>query len=293
MISAVVLSHNDCLNIERTLQSLIWCDEIIVVDDFSSDKTLETVHKVCKDIKFVPYKVFQRTLNDDFSAQRNFGLAKATGEWVLFVDSDEVVSKNLANEIKQVTSTSSSRVPPLTRDVAISPDCGACPERNEGSTSPRNDKLNGYYIKRQDFLFGKWLRYGETAGTKLLRLAKKDAGTWVRPVHEVWNIKGPTGVLKHPLLHFPHPNVAQFLSKINHYSTLNAQYFYKTNAPSHAWQILVYPKAKFFLNYIIRLGFLDGTQGFIFAILMSFHSFLTRGKLWLLHHKQEKISTGI
>lgn len=264
MISAVVLSHNDCLNIKRTLQSLIWCDEIVVIDDFSTDATADIAKKHGA-------TVYQRHLTNDFSAQRNFGLTKAKYEWVLYVDSDEVVSKNLADEIQSV-------VPGVTRN----------PFSFLSDSGPEAGMTNavGYYIKRNDFLFGKWLRYGETAGTKLLRLAKKDAGVWIRPVHEVWNIQGPTGILKNPLLHYPHPNVAQFLDEINHYSTLNAQYLYKTKSPSHAWQILVYPKAKFFLNYIIRLGFLDGIQGLVFALLMSFHSYLTRGKLWLLQHKR-------
>ncbi len=252
MLSAIVLTHNDESTILQTIASLHFCDEVIHVDDYSSDATVDIAKKYGA-------KVYTRQLHDDFSEQRNFGLTKANGEWILFVDSDEVVTPQLAQEIKHVVEISNLR-----SQIAT----------------------NGYFIKRNDFLFGKWLRYGETRDMKLLRLAKKDAGKWIRPVHEVWDIHGPTSILKNPLLHYPHPNVAQFLSEINQYSTLNAQYIYKTNTPSHAWQILVYPTAKFFLNYVIRLGCLDGTQGFIFALLMSFHSFLTRGKLWLLQHKR-------
>lgn len=262
MVSVIVLTHNNEETLERTLQSVSWCDEIVIVDDFSTDQTVEIVHKVCKVLPLVTCKIFQRKVHDNFAEQRNFGLNKAVGKWVLFVDSDEVVTPQLAQEVKQVV-----EIPNLKFQIPI----------------------NGYYLKRRDFLFGKWLRYGETGSVKLLRLAKKGAGEWVRPVHEIWDIKGQTETLQSPLLHFPHPNVAQFLADINHYSTLNAQYLYKTNTPSHTWQILVYPKAKFLLNYVIRLGFLDGIQGLILSLLMSFHSFLTRGKLWLLRHKQKKI----
>ncbi len=252
MISAAILTHNDASTINRTLESVRWCDEVIIIDDFSTDETVDIAKKAGA-------KIYARQLHDDFAEQRNFGLSKANGEWALFVDSDEVVTPQLAQEIKQVV-----EIP------------------NPKSQIP----INGYYIKRNDFMFGKWLRYGETGNVSLLRLAKKDAGKWTRPVHEVWDIKGQTDTLKSPLLHSSHPNVAQFLSEINYYSTINANYLFKTHTPSLAWKIVVYPTAKFIHNFIFRFGFLDGMQGLILAILMSFHSFLTRGKLWLLHHKR-------
>lgn len=242
MISAVVLSHNDASTIEETLKSLSWADEIIVVDDNSTDETREHA-------KQLGAKVFLRALGGDFASQRNFGLTKARGEWVLFVDSDEVVSPALAQEVK---------------------------------TRTKDPGIAGYYIARKDILWGKTLAHGEVGGIRLLRLAKKDAGRWVRPVHEVWEIVGKTGELTHPLLHSPHPDVAQFLSHIDRYSTINANYFYAQHKHTQPWQIVVYPVAKFFLNYVWRLGFLDGMQGAIVAIMMSFHSFLTRAKLYQL-----------
>lgn len=242
MISAVVLSHNDVSTIGETLKSLSWADEIIIVDDNSTDETALRAKKVGA-------KVFLRALGGDFASQRNFGLTKARGEWVLFVDSDEVVSPALAHEVK---------------------------------TRTKDPGIAGYYIARRDILWGKTLAHGEVGGIRLLRLAKKDAGRWVRPVHEVWEIAGKTGELTHPLLHSPHPDVAQFLSHIDRYSTINANYFYAQHKHTQPWQIVVYPVAKFFLNYVWRLGFLDGMQGAIVAIMMSFHSFLTRAKLYQL-----------
>ncbi len=243
MLSAVVLTHNDEVILERSLKSLLWCDEIVVVDDFSQDNTV----KVAQRFKA---KLFQRHLARDFAAQRNFALEKARGEWVFFVDSDEVVTSGLANEIKQTL-----RAP---------------------------GKVAGFFIKRRDFIFGQWLKYGETGKTVLLRLAKKASGEWKRPVHEVWEIRGETAQLKEPLLHYPHPNVAQFIEEINYYSTLNADFLHHQGVKVSWWQIVVYPVAKFWLDYIWYLGFLDGTAGAVVAILMSFHSFLTRAKLYSL-----------
>lgn len=242
MISAVVLTHNDEVILSRTLESLKWCDEILVIDDHSQDKTREIAKKYTS-------KIYTHALENDFAKQRNFGLSKAKGEWIFFVDSDEVVSSELASEIKETVKSG-----------------------------------DGYYVKRNDFLFGKWLKHGETGSVKLLRLAKKDRGIWVRPVHEVWNITGVIGTLTNPLLHYPHPNVAQFIEEINQYSTINAQYLFDKNIRVHWWHIVAYPKLKFLKNYFWHLGFLDGTAGAVVTIMMSLHSFLTRAKLWLLWH---------
>jgi glycosyltransferase involved in cell wall biosynthesis len=244
MLSAVVLSHNDEQTIEKTLLSLSFCGEIIVVDDASTDKTVTLAKKHHA-------TVYTRSLKEDFAAQRNFGLSKAKGEWVLFVDSDEVVSSLLAQEI-------------VAKTQVYTPD------------------VYGYMVKRTDSIFGKELRYGETAHVRLLRLARKSAGRWVRPVHEVWDVKGEIGELTHPLVHYPHPTVAAFIEDINWYSTMNAKHFYDTGVRSNVWQVMVYPVAKFFVNYVLKLGFLDGMQGAIMAWMMSLHSFLTRAKLYML-----------
>lgn len=248
MVSAIVLAANSEDSIARALDSLEWCKEVIVVDDFSTDKTVEIAKKR-------KAKVYERHLVDDFASQRNYGLEKAAGEWVLFIDSDEVVSKKLADEI--------------TKSLEI--DCV------------------GFYIPRQDYLFGKRILFGETSKVKLLRLAKKDAGRWERPVHEVWKVKGLTGELTEQIDHFPHPNVAQFIREINRYSTLNAKYLHGQNVRVTWWHILGYPVAKFFVDYVWYQGFRDGTPGAVIAIVMSMHSFLTRAKLWFLWHKREKI----
>lgn len=237
-LSAVVLTHNDEAIIARCLKSLSWCDEVIVVDDESNDETVAVAKKFGA-------KVYTRPLGDDFAAQRNFGLSKAKGDWVLFVDSDEVTSDELAKEIQNLSL----------------------------------DK-NGYAVRRNDFWGGRWLARGETANVKLLRLANKTAGKWEQPVHEVWSVRGSVGEFVHPLLHYPHQEVAQFLNEINRYSTLYANYLRAHGVKEPVWAIVGKPLGKFFVNYVWRLGFLDGTAGLVVALMMSFHSFLVRAKLW-------------
>lgn len=244
MISAVVLTQNDASHIAKALKSLSWCDEIVVIDDNSQDETPAIAQKHAA-------VVYTHALAGDFASQRNFGLEKAKGDWVLFVDSDEVVSPKLAEEIQ---------------------------------SHIKDSDVVGYFVKRTDILWGRELRYGETSKVRLLRLSRKNAGVWTRPVHEVWNVQGDVDEMVHPLLHSPHPDVAQFLADIDRYSTINANFLYAQGKRSSAWQIVAYPTAKFFVNYIGRMGFLDGMPGAIVAVMMSLHSFLTRAKLYLLRH---------
>ena len=129
---------------------------------------------------------------------------------------------------------------------------------------------------------GKWLKHGETASVKFLRLAKKDAGKWERPIHEVWNVKGKVGELRNFIIHDREMTIGQFLERINSYSSLRARELYQKKVKTNALLIMVYPIGKFMQNYFLRLGFLDGKPGFVMAAMMSIHSFLVRAKLYLL-----------
>jgi len=247
MISVVILAKNEEKNIKDCLASVLWCDEIVVIDDHSTDKTVELA-------KQAGAVVYFHDLAGDFSQQRNFGLEKARGDWVLFLDADERVSEVLKNEIQQTIAS-------------------------------RRNRYNGYRIKRTDYMWGKELKHGETGGISLLRLGRKGSGTWKGSVHETWDISGHVGELKEVLIHYPHQSIREFLAEINFYTDLRAQELYRQKVKSTWVIILLYTKGKFFQNYFLRLGVLDGVPGIISAIMMSFHAFLVRGKLWLLWQK--------
>ncbi len=189
----------------------------------------------------------------DFASARNLELAKAKTKWVLFLDSDETMSHELEKEIESAIQA---------------------------------DQFDAYLIPRLDTFLGRELRHGEPGHTRLIRLAKADFGRWVRPVHEVWQGRGRVGHLKAPILHHSHTTIASFLDKINNYSSLDAKYRYQSGVHSNLFKIGIYPFAKFVWNYIFLLGFLDGVPGIIMAIMMSFHSYLTWTKLYLLWHKK-------
>lgn len=115
-------------------------------------------------------------------------------------------------------------------------------------------------------------------------MGKKKKGIWKGKVHEEWNIEGSIGQLEQPIEHYPHPTISEFIHDINQYSTFVAQERFNSETVSW-WQILVYPGGKFIQNYIIRQGFRDGVPGTIMALLMSLHSFLVRGKLYLYYKR--------
>lgn len=246
MITGVVLTKNEEKNIVDCLESLNFCNEIIVVDDYSEDRTEEIASRYNA-------RVIKSNLGNDFSRQRNIGLINAKNEWVLFVDADERVSKVLAKEIEYVT---------------------------------EENKFDGFFIKRLDKIWGKVLKHGETGSIKFIRLARKNFGRWNGKVHEKWKITGKVGTLSNPLLHYPHQSVGEFIREINYYSDIRAKELYSQRVTVAWYDVLFHPKFKFFLNYVFKLGFLDGIQGLLFAILMSFHSFLVRSKLWVLNQKK-------
>lgn len=250
MLSVVVLTKNEEENIRGCLETVSFADEVLVIDAHSTDKTVTIAQNLGA-------KVIQHEIMDDFAAVRNFALSKAQGDWVLFVDADEKVTAELANEITSVATT--PRLP-----------------------------YTGYFIRRLDYAFGKLLHYGETGQVWLLRLAKKDAGKWQRRVHEEWKISGSLGQLENPLWHYSHPDVEGFIEKINRYSTLDAQEFFEQGRRESLLRIFINPLGKFLQNYLIKQGFRDGVEGFIFAAIMSIHSFLTRTKLWLLWKNHKK-----
>lgn len=202
---------------------------------------------------------------EDFAKARNRELDKTKTEWVMFVDKDEEMSPELKKEL----------------------DCHA-------PSALAMTNITGYKIRRIDRFLGKWLRFGETGNVKIVRLARKDSGRWERAVHEVWKIKGKAGELKSPIYHY-HDSVGEMIGKIDRYSSIEAEWrstviprldrgIYKNiididlGSKAGMTMLLLYPMGKFIWNYFVKLGFLDGMEGFILAGLMSFHSFLVRSK---------------
>lgn len=242
MLSAIVLTRNEGRNLKRCLESLSFCDEIIILDDNSDDNTLKIAesHKA---------KVFKRELKGDFAAQRNFGQTKARGEWLLYIDADEAVTEDLKKEI-----------------------LSAVKEDFDGYYLRRRDFFWGKELK--------WGEVKKVRDHGLLRLLKKGSGKWMGDVHEVFHTAKETSTLEGFLNHYPHPTLSEFISDVNAYSTLRAKELFNKGKNTNVFEIVLWPIFKFLYNYFLNLGFLDGAAGFTYAFMMSFHSFLVRSKLY-------------
>lgn len=246
MISAIVLTKNEEAHITHCLQSLSFCDEILVIDDHSTDKTVELAKKMNA-------KVHERNLNSDFAAQRNYAMEQTKSDWMIFLDADEILSPQLKKEMQDVM-----------KDY-------------------KNGNPTAYYLKRRDFFWNHEMLYGETMKVRrdgIIRFMRKDAGVWRGKVHEEFHTDQRTAQLHGFIDHYPHQSITSFLQDVNYYSSLRAQELAEAKHKPSFIETFGNPFFKFWYTYIILLGFADGPAGFVYSFFMSFHSFLVRAKLY-------------
>jgi len=226
-LSVVLIARNEAANLPRTLESVSWAQEIIVVDSGSTDATVEIARKAGARVFEEPWK--------GFAAQKNSAIAHATGEWVLSLDADEEVSPQLAEEMQSL----------LAGEPAFS----------------------AYRIPRLNHFLGLPLRHGGYWPDPKLRLFRKGAARFAeRPVHETMESAGPVGQLKSQLIHHCYPTLEDYIEHMNRYSSAGAQMLVDSgraprSLPSLVWNALLNPAATFVYNYFVRLGFLDGREG--------------------------------
>ncbi|MGA1192807.1 MAG: glycosyltransferase family 2 protein [Kiritimatiellia bacterium] len=247
-ISACVIVFNEERKIRRCLQSVTWCDEIIVMDSFSTDRTVEIARE------FTPH-VYQNIWLG-YVGQRNLIREKATHDWILYLDSDEEVSAGLRDEILA--------------EFAVP-----------------NRKYLGYEFPRLVFFLGRWIKHGEWYPDVKLRLFHKDYGrTEGEEPHDRVYVRGPVKRLKNPIFHYTYDDIRDQNETLNRFSTITAQQkFIKDN--SFRWIDLIFrPFFRFFKGYILRLGFLDGVPGLIIALTNGYGAFLKYAKLWELQLRQ-------
>ena len=248
-ITILLLTKNESGNIKKLWGWVGECpniNQIVVIDDFSTDDTIAQINKL--KTKKLRIDIFQRHLNNNFSAQRQFALTKARNNLIFWLDADEKPSPELIQFIN------------------------------------KNQLLEKviYSFPRQDNFLGHVLHHGETANQTFLRLFDKRFGKFKGNVHEIWQTKQVTKNSPYLILHFSHHNLTSFFTKINFYSNIRAQELYQAGQKTNVFQFVSYPLAKFIKGYLLQLGFLDSTPGIILALGMSFHSFLVRTKLWQL-----------
>lgn len=258
MLSVVIITKNEEGMIETCLESVKLADELVIMDNGSSDKTKQIAKKYTD-------KVFEFN-GHDFAALRNEAMKKIAGDWVLFVDADERVLEPLKQEILQITNTD-------------------------------DGKYSAYAVSRQNIIFGQAVSYGPYKHDWVIRLIKVNAfENWIGEVHEYVKFKGELGYLKNKLLHLTHRDLDHFMMKSLDWSKIDAGLRLKAGHPKMSgWRFLRILLSETFNQGILRKGFFNGTVGIIDSFLQVFHLYITYVRLWELQQKTslEKIYKNI
>lgn len=248
MISVSIIGHNEEKNIERCLLSVAWADEIIFVDCASKDNTVEIAKKYAT-------KIFYKENNPNLNVNKQFGIEQCKGDWILYLDPDEVVTDKLKKEIR---SAAGSRQAPA----------------------------GGYLIPRKNFYFGKFLKFGGKYPDYQLRFFKKGFAKFpCKNVHEKISVDGQILKLKSPMLHYPYQGISDMLKKSNFYTSRKAEYLFSQNKKPVLF--LARPAVRFFRNFIIKFGFLDGSVGIVISIMDSYNEFISLLKLKELRNEKK------
>lgn len=239
-ISVVVVTFNEEAHLRTCLESAAWADELIVVDAESADKTPSIAREFTDRLFVRPWP--------GFAAQKNFGLAQATGDWVLSLDADEEVSPELRDEILGAVAAGEAA---------------------------------GYRVPRRNIMWGRWIRHGGLYPDWQLRLFRRGRGRFVeRAVHESLEVSGPVGRLDAPLIHRSYRDVADFLARADRYSTLAADEWVASGRGARVGNLVLGPLGRFLSMYVVRRGFLDGWRGFLLAVLYAYYVFVRSAKVW-------------
>ena len=240
-ISACVTACDEEEKIGACLKSLQWCDEIVVVDSYSKDRTVE----ICKEYTD---RVIQHEWGG-YIAQRNYIREQASHPWILFVDADEVVSDGLRAEIEAEF------------------------EKGPGETV-------GYTFARMVHYLGMWIRHGEWYPDRKLRLFRKDRGhSEGQEPHDRVVVDGPVKALKSPLYHFTYDDMADHINTLNRFSGISAQGKHDAGMKFRMADLVFRPAWRFFKSFFLKRGFLDGKAGFVIAGMSAFGVFIKYAKL--------------
>lgn len=191
-----------------------------------------------------------------YAGQKNFGNSQAKGDWILSLDADEEVSPALRDQIMRAVQS--------------------------------NDYL-AYKIPRKTFHTGQWIKYGGWYPNALVRLFRKDSGSWGGDeVHEAFECTGKTGALSEPLIHHSFSSFHEQCIKNNEYSTLGAKRLKRVGRQYSFLSLIIRPPLKFFETFVLKRGFLDGKRGYIISVMAAHSVFLKWAKLWELESGEKE-----
>lgn len=241
-LSVIVTTFNEEVNIEDCIRSVRWADEVLVVDSFSGDRTVECV-RAFPDVRLEQREYFGS------AAQKNWSLDRVAHDWVLILDADERVPEALACEILRLL-----------------------------IAGPR---AYGYYLRRRNIVLGKEIRHSGWSTDKVIRLFRRDKGRYPnRRVHADLDVEGAVPVLKHALLHYTFRSMGQYLEKLQNYAEWGAAQAFREGKDAGFVELGLRPLWRFIRTYLIQLGVLDGRHGLVVCGLQAYGTFLKYVRLW-------------
>jgi len=250
-LSAIITTFNEEEHIEALLQQLDWVDEVLVVDSFSSDKTVELIEAF--DVTLV-----QRKYTGP-AEQKNWALQQVKHPWVLILDADERITTELKTEIQTFLQNPST-------------------------------EYAGYWIRRNNFFMGKRIRYSGMQGDKVIRLVQPSLCAYNnKQVHEEIESIGKIGFLDHPLEHYTYKNLRHFLAKMERYAFWSAQDYAHKTPKITLYHLCLKPFFRFCTHFVVKRGFLDGRIGFMISCIMAWGVFLRYAALQE-HHRNEALN---
>ena len=235
-LAAVVITYNAERGIVRCLESLTFCDEIVVVDSGSEDRTRELAGRFTPKVFLHPWQ--------GYAQQKNYANGLTDCEWVLSLDADEEVSDQLRSEIIEV----------LRAPIAAA----------------------AFSMPRKAFHLGRWILHGTWYPNRQVRLFRKSAGSWVGPeVHERWTTHGETERLEGHIFHYSYAGVADQWERAHRYASLTGARLRREGQTFSFWKLLVEPPKRFVFGYLMKRGFLDGYPGLVISACEAYTVFLS------------------
>lgn len=251
-ISCSIICFNEEKNIRRCLESVKWCDEIVVVDNGSTDRTLEICGQYTNKILFRAWA--------GYVDQKQFALEQCAHDWVLNIDADEEVSSELRDEILATM--------------------------NESQPSTQ---VNGYYLLRVVYYLDRWWRKGLWYPEYRLRLCKKSATSWggMDP-HEKAMVQGLTKRLNGELHHYTYTDISDHIAQLNNFSSQSAKSMHQEGKKFSLLKLIFNPFFRFFKSYIIKKGYREGIPGLVVSALNAYYVIMKYAKLWELQRERHR-----
>jgi len=248
-VSAIIPTYNEESNIEQAIKSVLWADEIIIIDSFSTDRTIAIAEQY-------PTKIVQHEYVNS-ATQKNWIIPQAQHEWIFLLDADEYASEDLIEEVDR--------------------------------TLKAGPAFDAYWIARKNLFMGKKVNYSGWQNDKVVRLFKRDNCRYEdKKVHAEIITEGKVSQLSSVIMHNTYKGLNHYIGKINWYSTWKAyDKIEKGGSTNFFFNVIIKPWYRFFYHYILRLGILDGKVGFIISVLNGYDVMLRGIKIWRIKQGEQ------